>query len=151
MKQILSLSLLVCLILFNCKSKEAPQKKSNKEEAALLDTKWVLTKLNGDLVNLTSPELEQPFINLTAKDNGVNGNGGCNTFGGTFSLKEKQGIEFSQILATMRYCEDHGIENIFMGNLQKASTYTISDAELTFRDENGYLLLTFEPTAKNKQ
>lgn len=148
MKYVISLSLLVCLILFNCKSQEAPQKPSNKVETALVDTKWVLTKLNGDLVNLTSPELEQPFIKLTAKDSGVGGNGGCNSFGGTFSLKENQHIAFSQMMATMKYCEDHGIENVFMGNLQKASTYTIIDSELTFKDENGHVLAAFEATAE---
>lgn len=151
MKYVLSLSLVLCLILFNCKSQETPKKSSNKVEASAADivgTKWVLTKLNGDLVNLTSPELVQPFIKLTVKDNGVGGNGGCNSFGGTFSLKENQHIEFSQMLATMKYCEDNGIENVFMGNLHKASSYIIIGNELTFKDENGYVLVSFKATAE---
>lgn len=144
MKYVLSLSLMLCLMLFNCKSQDAKQKSGNTSETQLIGTKWELTKLNKDLVNLTSPELEQPFIMLTAKDNGVGGNGGCNTFAGTFTLKDNQHIEFSQLLATMRYCEDNGIENVFMGNLQKASTYTIVKDKLTFKDKNGYVLTTFQ-------
>ncbi|RAJ22936.1 heat shock protein HslJ [Gelidibacter algens] len=146
MKYVLSLSLVICLVLFNCKSQDAKQMSANKFETQLIGTKWVLTKLNKDLVNLTSPELEQPFIKLTAKDYGVGGNGGCNAFGGTFTLKENQHIEFSQLLATMRYCDDNGIERVFMGNLQKASSYTITNNILTFKDENGYILATFKAT-----
>lgn len=151
MKYVLCLSLVISLALFNCKSQDAKQKSANKVEAQLIGTKWVLTKLNKDLVNLTGPELEQPFIKLNAKDNGVGGNGGCNAFGGTFTLKENQHIEFSQLLATMRYCEDNGIERVFMGNLKKATTYTITTNELTFKDENGYVLATFEATAEKMQ
>src|SRR5690606_11731792 len=103
-----------------------------------------LTKLNGDVLNLTKTELEQPFIKLTSNDNGVGGNGGCNSFGGTFTLKDDQHIEFSQMMATMRYCEGSSIENVFMANLQKAVSYTIVNGELTFKDENGYVLASFE-------
>lgn len=148
MKYVLSLSLLFCLLLFNCKTQDAPQKQtvtsSSKAEAQLLDSKWVLTKLNGDTINLSNTELEQPFMKLTSKDNGVGGNGGCNAFGGTFTLNNNQNITFSQMLATMRYCDDNGIESVFMGNLQKAARYTIGNNELTFKDENGYVLATFE-------
>ncbi len=146
MKNILSISLLICTILFSCKSRDVSQNASNKAETSLIGTKWVLTKLNGDLVNLTSPDLQQPYIKLTENDNGVGGNGSCNGFGGTYTLTDPHTISFSQILATMKYCEDHGIESVFMSNLQKAKTYVIVDNELTFTDENGYVLATFKPS-----
>ncbi|MEO8772870.1 MAG: META domain-containing protein [Gelidibacter sp.] len=151
MKNILSLSLLICIMLFSCKSQDVPKKSSNKAETSLVGTKWVLTKLNGDPVNITSPELQQPFIKLSANENAVGGNGGCNTFGGTYTLTDKQTIAFSKMLATMRYCEDHGIEGVFIGNLHKATTYVIVKNELTFKDENGYVLATFEPTSEKAQ
>ncbi|WP_417369646.1 META domain-containing protein [Gelidibacter japonicus] len=148
MKYILSLSFLACILLFNCKSQVTPQKPSTTDEVSFIGTKWVLTKLNGDVLNLSKTELEQPFIRLTAKDNGVGGNGGCNTFGGTYTLKDNQQIEFSQMMATMRYCEGSSIENVFMGNLQKARSYILTDGELTFKDENGYVLASFEPSTE---
>ncbi len=151
MKNILSISLLICTILFSCKSQVASQKSSNKTETSLIGNKWILTKLNGDLVNLTSDELQQPFIKLTENDNGVGGNGGCNGFGGTYTLSDNQTISFSQMLATMRFCDDHGIEAVFMSNLQKAKTYVLLNNELTLKDENGYVLATFEATAENEQ
>ncbi|TDU43680.1 META domain-containing protein [Gelidibacter sediminis] len=151
MKYVLSLTVLFCLILFNCKTQEVPKKQTEtvhtvdkKSVAHLVGAKWVLTKLNGDIVNLSKTELEQPFIRLTAKDNGVGGNSGCNPFGGTFTLKGNQNIQFSEMLATMRYCDDNGIEGVFMANLQKAATYIITNNELTLKDENGYVLSTFE-------
>ncbi|RXJ52700.1 META domain-containing protein [Gelidibacter gilvus] len=144
MKNLIRLSFLTCILLFNCKSQVPPQEPSNKGETTFIGTKWVLTKLNGDVLNLTKTELEQPYIKLSAKDNGVGGNGGCNSFGGTFTLKDDQQIEFSQMMATMRYCEGSSIENVFMANLQKAVSYTIVNGELTFKDENGYVLASFE-------
>lgn len=144
MKNILSISLLICTILFSCKSQDTSQKSSSNTEISLVGTKWVLTKLNGDLVNLMSPDLQQPFIRLTEKDHGVGGNGSCNGFGGTYTLTEPQSISFSKMMATMRYCEDHGIESAFMGNLQKATTFVIVNNELTLIDENGYVLASFK-------
>ncbi|MBA6152096.1 META domain-containing protein [Gelidibacter maritimus] len=150
MKYIFSLSVLVCFLLFNCKSQMPPKEPSSTSETAFVGTKWVLTKLNGDVLNLSKTELEQPYIKLSSKDNGIGGNGGCNSFGGTYILKDNQQIEFSQMMATMRYCEGSSIENVFMSNLKKAVSYTITDGELTFVDENGYILASFEPsTDKN--
>ncbi|HUH27206.1 META domain-containing protein [Gelidibacter sp.] len=148
MKNIIRLSFLTCILLFNCKTQVPPQAPSSKGETPFIGTKWVLTKLNEDVLNLTKTELEQPFIKLSAKDNGVGGNGGCNSFGGTFTLKDNQHIEFSQMMATMRYCEGSSIENMFMANLQKAVSYTINNGELTLRDENGYVLASFEPESE---
>lgn len=151
MKSILSLSLLVCIFFFSCKSQIAPSKSSNKAEIALVDTKWILTKLNGDVLNLTNTELEQPFLKLNTKDNGVGGNGGCNSFGGTFILKDDQQIEFTQMMSTMRYCEGSTIEGVFMGNLQKAKNYILTDGELTLVDENGHELVAFKPSTEKTQ
>lgn len=148
MKYVISLSVLVCIVLFSCKSQDGTQKPSKKPETQVVGTKWVLTKLNGDLVNLSSPELEQPFIQLTNADNSISGNGGCNSFGGTFVLKEKKHIELSQIMSTMRHCEDGGIENVFLGNLKKTASYLLKKDELTLKDENGYELATFEPAVE---
>ncbi len=148
MRNILSLSLLICMILFSCKSQDTTQKASKQAETSLVGTKWVLTKLNGDVVNLTTDELQQPYIKLSKNDSSVGGNGGCNGFGGRYALKENQNIAFSEILSTMRHCEDHGIESVFIANLHKAHSYVIIDRELTFKDENGYVLASFEPTAE---
>lgn len=148
MKNIIRLSFLVCILLYSCKSQVAPTESSNKTELSFIGTKWMLTKLNGDVLNLSKTELEQPFIKLSSKDNGVGGNGGCNSFGGTFTLKDNQHIEFSQMMTTMRYCEGSTIESVFMDNLQKAVTYTIFEGELTLIDEEGHTLASFEPSTE---
>lgn len=148
MKYVLSLSIFACIFLYNCKPQQATQKLPIKTETTLVGTKWILTKLNGDVLNLDNSELEQPYIKLTTKDNSIGGTGGCNSFGGTFALNDNQTIAFSQMLATMRYCEDSGIEKMFMSNLQKATSYVIDNDELTLKDENGYVLITFKPVAE---
>lgn len=151
MKNILGFSLLLCILLVSCKSQDTSKSASSTDGTSLVGPKWVLTKLNGDLVNLESAELEQPYIKLTEKDNAVGGNGGCNGFGGTYTLTDTQTISFSQMLSTMRHCEDQGIEGVFIGNIQKATAYTLVNKELTFRDENGYVLATFEPASKKSK
>lgn len=148
MRNLISLSVVACFLLLGCKSQVAPKEPSKTMEISFIGTKWMLTKLNGDVLNLTETDLEQPFIKLSAKDNGVGGNGGCNSFGGTFSLKEHQQIEFSQMMATMKYCEGSTIENVFMANIQKAVSYTILNDELTLVDEEGHTLASFEPSQK---
>lgn len=150
MKYVLSLSLLVCICLFGCKSQDTSQKTSSKGATTFVGTKWVLTKLNGDIVNLDSPELEQPYIILNENDNSVGGSGGCNGFGGTYTIEDDQTIAFSQLLSTLRNCEDRGIEDVFMSNLEKAKSYILIDNELTFKDENGYILVSFGPTKEKE-
>lgn len=150
MKYVLSLSLLLCICLLGCKSQDTSQKSSSTEATTFVGTTWVLTKLNGDLVNLDSPELEQPYLTLNENDNSVGGNGGCNGFGGTYTLEDDQTIAFSQLLSTLKHCEDRGIEAVFMSNLEKAKKYILLDNELTFKDENGYVLATFEPSVNKK-
>lgn len=149
MKQLLSLSLLVCLVLVGCKSQDTASKSSKKTEIALENTKWVLEKLNGDPVNLSMAELEMPFIKLNASEGTINGNSGCNSFGGNYLLSDKKTIQISQIKATLRHCEDLGIESVFMSNLKKAKTFKVSKKELSFKDDNGYDLLTFVPNKEN--
>lgn len=140
---------MLCLFLFGCKSQDTSQKTSSPTTASsIIGTKWVLTKLNGDIVNLTSPELEQPYIELNENDHSVRGSGGCNGFGGTYNLQDNQTIVFSEMLSTMKHCEDRGIEDVFISNVQKAATYVLVDKELTLIDENGYVLAAFEPASE---
>lgn len=67
MKYIYSLSVLVCLLLFNCKSQVAPKESSNKSETSFIETKWVLTKLNGDVLNLSKNRIGTTFYKTYGK------------------------------------------------------------------------------------
>lgn len=146
MKNILTLSLLICITLFGCKTKDINNKSSDQTSIALVGTKWVLIKLNGDVVQLNNPQLTQPFIKLS-EDKNIGGNGGCNSFGGSYTLTDKNAISFSKMISTLRYCEDQGIESAFIGNLQKTASYGITKNELILKDENGHILAAFEPVS----
>lgn len=148
MKQLISLSFLVCLCLVGCKSQDSSTNTTGKGKISLEGTKWVLEKLNGDPINLSMVELDTPYIILNGSEQTLGGNSGCNSFGGKYT-SEKRNIQFSQIIATLRHCEDNGIESVFMSNLKKAKTYKMSKKELVFKDENGYVLLAFVPSEKN--
>lgn len=147
-KQILVLTLLVLTMsLLNCKTKAVAQKSSDDNQTALFGTKWVLIGSNGEVINNSNTELEQPFLKLTEEGNGAGGNDGCNVFGGSFTSKEKQHIEFSQMRATMRYCEGNVAGGNMMSALNSAKKYSITGGTLSLLDEAGAVLASFKATS----
>jgi len=150
----LFLSILFGMSLLNCKSQDGTQTAGNaseKSQVQLLETKWMLATLNGKPIEMSNTELSEPFLRLTNQDNGAGGNGGCNVFGGSHTLKEKNQIEFSQMMATMRYCEDNGVEKGLMGALQKAKSYSLEGDDLALMDENGSVLASFKAASEKEQ
>ncbi|MBK7393393.1 MAG: META domain-containing protein [Chloracidobacterium sp.] len=78
-------------------------------------------------------------ITLTMDENGkISGNGGCNTFGGTYTFKKPSKpfkkplkIKFGVINATEMACEKTSrAEVVFFRSLREASTIFIKDGEL---------------------
>ena len=59
--------------------------------------------------------------------NPVQGNSGCNTFAGSFQLKEVKRITFSQIASTKMACLDFdmNLETQFLNVLNQADSYYI--------------------------
>ncbi|MFM9905268.1 MAG: META domain-containing protein [Pyrinomonadaceae bacterium] len=78
-------------------------------------------------------------ITLTIDENGkIGGNGGCNTFGGTYTFKKPSKpfkkplkIKFGAINATEMTCEKTSrAESVFFRSLREATTVFIKDGEL---------------------
>ncbi|NPV63291.1 MAG: META domain-containing protein [Methanotrichaceae archaeon] len=74
----------------------------------------------------------------------VTGNGGCNSYAGSY-VTDGNNITISQLLSTMMFCYDNisSQESIYLLNLQNASTYNISNSLLRMMDANGTLILTY--------
>ena len=97
-----------------------------KVNTALLEKYWKLTELRGRPINVTAEMNREPHIIFREKDNRVNGNGGCNNFSGSYTLKSNDGIELSKIMATMMACPQMNTESEFLKMLQMADSYYVS-------------------------
>ena len=80
----------------------------------------------------------------------VSGEAGCNTFGGTYTTDESNGIVLSGITSTLIACEDEAItaqETALLDALQKTTLYLIEGNTLTLTDDSGAALLVLNRDA----
>lgn len=62
---------------------------------------------------------------LKKEKNRVQGQGGCNTFFGTYELKEPGRIRFSPMASTLMACPNLDQETAFLSVFEKADSYII--------------------------
>lgn len=87
-------------------------------------------------------------IELLMNEGRVEGNGGCNRFGGSYTVTGQE-LRFSPLAATKMACAEAGRmqrEERFFQGLDSARTWSIDGDLLTFRDENEFIRLVFRRT-----
>jgi heat shock protein HslJ len=97
--------------------------------------KWKLTKLAG-VENL----VEKVTLNIS-KDGKIGGNGGCNAFGGSYSVKKTK-ITFKDIFSTKMFCADVP-ETEYFNALGNAKSYAVKNGELIIYDKSKKIILKF--------
>ncbi|MDH8701268.1 copper homeostasis protein (lipoprotein) [Dysgonomonadaceae bacterium PH5-43] len=107
-----------------------------KLDENLIEKYWKLTELEGEPIVYKGEGAKEAFITLRTEGCKVNGNFACNTFGGTYKVKQGNKLSFSQMFSTMMMCPNMDIESKFNKALQKVDSYTVDvDADiLTFYD-----------------
>ena len=113
-----------------------------KDVTGLLETKWVLTELNGKPLKKSSSSKEAN-ITLEALGNRVRGNGTCNSFTGTYKLSGNSGIKFSSLIYTELACDDISVENQFFHILEKVENYSLQGETLLLQNANKEVLVKF--------
>ena len=111
--------------------------KTEEASSANIDDgkKWYVKQLAG-FENTTD---RTPFF--TIKSGNINGNSGCNTFGGNLLLNDKGLFSVGRLRMTKMYCEKYmKLEIEFSQSLSKANLYTLANDELKVFDENEQLL-----------
>lgn len=100
---------------------------------ALVGT-WKLVSY-GESANLTHPVPEVDTSITFNEDDSVNGNGGCNSFGGKYKLSGEK-IVFSEMFSTEMACEE-ALMN------QESFVLTLFEGETTFiyEESNGTLVI----------
>ncbi len=100
--------------------------------ADLFGTDWKLLELNGIAVKVDTTFKKEPFLMLEKDGGKINGNGGCNGFMGTYTLKENNELELKLGGSTMMACPNLELENQFHEALGQTKSYRI---------EGNYLML----------
>ncbi len=110
----------------------------------LRGTTWKLVEVMGEPV--TNPEGRMPAnMLLSAEENRVSGNSGCNSFFSTYTLDEAtKRIRFEQAGSTMMACQDMSIERAFHKALLEVENYSMEAGSLSLNSDRMASLLRFE-------
>lgn len=101
-----------------------------KSMAVITEKYWKLTELMGKPIIMNETMAKEPHIIFHTADNRVNGNSSCNSFMGSYELKEGNRITLSKLAGTMMACPDMSIESEFLKILEMADNYYVTEDTL---------------------
>ncbi len=105
---------------------------STEQTIKSMEGDWEVFEIAG-FENLTN---KKPTFSI--KNGKINGNNGCNNFGGNFELMENNAIAIDNLFSTKMFCiETANLETAFMGALHKATTLKLENTDVTFFDAEG--------------
>lgn len=109
----------------------------------LIGTQWQLVELRGQPVVGFE---RAPYLTLGAEDGRVSGFGGCNTFGGRYTLDEERlRLSFEQVVSTLKACPTGmDVEQTLYEVLGQVDNYTLSSDRLTLNRARMAPLAVFE-------
>lgn len=105
--------------------------------------RFVLVEIMGKPYTATEGEREA-FIQFMPVEMRAAGNSGCNSFTGSYELKDGSRIRFSQMASTKMACMDMTIEQEFLNILQSADSYWFDGATLVLNRARMAPLARFE-------
>lgn len=129
------------LTLFGKNNKSALMfKRKVDEKAVSIIGKWQLVSMTRDGKSLP---LIGKAITLNIDKNKIGGNGGCNSYGGSFSQKGKE-VTFSEIFSTKMWCDNSPTENLYFQTLEESVNYELKNGQLILTDEKKENRLIFK-------
>jgi heat shock protein HslJ len=114
-----------------------------KIDINLVEKYWKLTELFGEPV-ITPEGGKEAHMILKAEGNLVNGNSGCNTFNGSYTLKPGNRIRFSQMVSTMMMCLNMETEKKMSEVLEMTDNYVLNGDTLILNKARMAPLARFE-------
>jgi len=111
----------------------------------LTRTQWQVVAFN-DGQQAVIPVLEDStLLAVFDADDGISGQGGCNTFTGGYSRVGANGLEIGELAQTLMACDQPIMdqETQFLQALRQAHTFELGKGTLDLRAEDGSLLVTF--------
>jgi copper homeostasis protein (lipoprotein) len=113
-------------------------------DAGITGKKWKLVELKGKPVENTSGNGKEYFISLQQEESRVSGYAGCNSFFGSFELKEGNRVTFSKIGSTMMACPNMATEQELFKVLETVDNYTTDGKTLQLNKARMAPLARFE-------
>jgi len=101
---------------------------------------WVAKKVFGKDITTT---MEMPNLEINITKMRVQGNDGCNNYGGAITKLTANEIAFGPMRATKRYCGEDNISNNYNKALHATTTFKRKGLNLFFYDAQGNETLTF--------
>ena len=106
--------------------------------SASIEGQWTLVSYN------QTPAVSDVETSIEFKDGQMNGNVGCNGFGGKYSLNGDQ-IEFGPVMSTMMYCENVADqESTTLAVLQEKANFVLDGNTLTITSGDGNSSIVLE-------
>jgi heat shock protein HslJ len=97
-----------------------------KSGQSIVEKYWKLTELNGKPLGTDRTFNKEPHVIFKMTDNRVIGNGGCNSFTGSYELKDPNRITISKVAATQMACMNNmDIESQLFKVLETADNYNL--------------------------
>ncbi len=116
----------------------ATNKKLSTFTTPLYETKWLLRKIHSDAG--TETVQTNAFIKFDELKKSAGGNGSCNTFGSSVTIKKNE-IKFNNTFSTKMYCEPvQKTEDSFFKQLEKANRFEINSNTLSLYQDDTVLL-----------
>jgi heat shock protein HslJ len=127
----------------------APEMRKPKlTESPIKNKRWKLIELEGEKVEVTEDFSGDPYFTLSLHTDKIHGSGGCNRFGGKYSL-EGEKLTISRLVATKKRCENvTTIETSFISNLEQTDGYKIAGDALSLQ-HGGKTIMKFEAVYVN--
>lgn len=124
--------LTVTLYTISCNPKAIPE----KEWAG---TKWQLVTIDGSRI-ATSTGNQIPYLEFDLTKKTISGNGGCNSYGGSYDLKDNN-ISFTNIFHTEMACDALDTEVLFFQKFSEVKTFVSKPDILQLLDASGNIVL----------
>lgn len=107
-------------------------KQSTTGSASIVGKYWKLIELNGEAVQPAEQLRREPHMILNSSEKRVNGNGGCNSFFGSYELQRDNGITFSKIGSTKMACPDDvmQVERLLFQAFETTTKFTLRNDTL---------------------
>jgi heat shock protein HslJ len=105
----------------------------------LTSKRWELSMMEGKSVVAAQYPNGLPDA-VFSSDNRVSGHGGCNRYGGSFTLDAEGNLKLSQMISTKMFCEGVA-ENEFMKALAKVNKAKVEGENLVLYHENETMLV----------
>ncbi|MBX3011471.1 MAG: META domain-containing protein [Caldilineaceae bacterium] len=117
--------------------------------ALLANTSWALVSWGAP--GAETAVIDNSTVTLIFGEAGeVGGNGGCNTYGGSYTIQDNQ-LVFGELISTLMACVDQGVteqEMSYLAALQSAGPFEIADGVLVIWYDDGNSVLNFMPAAE---